>query len=466
MSYITDDFLLCTPAARELYRKYAAAMPVIDYHCHLDPRWIADDVRFDNIGEMWLGGDHYKWRAMRACGIDERFITGDASWREKFSKWAETVPYAMRNPLYVWTHMELKRIFGIDDILSPATADKIWDECNGMIARSDFSARGIMRRCNVEAVCTTDDPADTLEHHRKIAAECPDITVLPTWRPDNVLKIGDTAAFNAYADKLAAAADTDIASYADLLDALRKRHDFFAAAGCRLSDHGLDRFYAAEYTEREVAAVFDRVRRGGAADAVECDKFVSALLYELAVMDAESDWVQQFHIGPIRNNAASMFRKLGADAGFDAVDDKNYAAQGFAFFFRLYSEGHLAKTVLYNLNTRDNDMLAVMANTYNSAPVRGKIQYGAAWWFADNEKGIRNQLDSFSNAGLLGTFIGMLTDSRSILSYPRHDYFRRILCDVLGGDIESGRLPASEIGRIGEMVGDICYNNIKTYLKL
>ncbi len=466
MGYITDDFLLPTDEARELYHNHAAKMPVIDYHCHLNPQWIADDVRFGNIGEMWLGGDHYKWRAMRAYGVEEEFITGPASWREKFDRWAATVPYAMRNPLYVWTHLELKRIFGCDEVLSPATANRIWEECNAKIAGEGFSARGIMRMCNVESICTTDDPADTLCHHMRIAKECTDIRVLPTWRPDNVLKIDDPTAFNAYMERLAEAAGMEISSYVSLLEALQRRHDFFAACGCRLSDHGLSRFYATPATEAEVTRIFDKVRGGAAATADECDRFISAMLYELAVMDAEKGWVQQFHIGPIRNNASSMFRKLGADIGFDAIDDRNFAAEGFAFFDRLYSEGKLAKTILYNLNPRDNDMLAVMANTYNEAPVRGKMQYGSAWWFADNESGMRSQIDALSHAGLLGTFVGMLTDSRSILSYPRHEYFRRILCDMLGSDLHTGRLPRTETERIGQMVEDISYNNIKEYLSI
>ncbi len=465
MSYITDNFLLETEESRELYHSHAAKMPIMDYHCHLNPQWIADDVRFGNIGEMWLGGDHYKWRAMRAFGVDEEMITGSAPWKEKFMKWAETVPYAMRNPLYVWTHLELKRIFGIDDVLSPATAEKIWEECNVMIAGEEFSTRGIMRRCNVRSICTTDDPADSLCHHAKIRKDCEDIEVLPTWRPDNVLKIDNTEEFNKYMDRLSEASGLEISNYEDLLLALRRRQDFFAENGCLLSDHGLPCFYATPATEAEIRDIFEKVRGGAAATADETEKFISAMLYELAVMDHEKGWVQQFHIGPIRNNATSMFRKLGPDTGFDAVDDRNLAARGFAFFDRLYSEGKLAKTVLYNLNTRDNDMLAVMANTYNEGPVRGKMQYGSAWWFADNEKGMRDQIDSLSNAGLLGTFVGMLTDSRSILSYPRHEYFRRILCDILGRDLHTGRLPISELEHVGRMVEDISYNNIKEYLK-
>lgn len=457
------DFLLSCDAAAELYHEHAAPMPIIDYHCHLDPQRIAENTPFGGITEAWLGGDHYKWRAMRGSGVSEEYVTGDKSDYEKFEKWAQTLPYAMRNPLYHWTHLELSRLFGIDDVLSPATARDIYERCNALLATEAFRPRALMERCRVRVVCTTDDPADSLEHHLRIAESGFGIRVLPTWRPDRALDIADAPSYNRYLARLEAASGCHIASYRDLLDALRRRHAFFAQAGCRLSDHGLDTFPAEEFTEGDMERIFGLARSGRAVDAADALVFRSGLLHELAVMDSERGWTQQFHLGPIRNPNTRMFRRLGPDTGFDAIGDKPLAEAGHRFLDRLESRGALARTILYNLNPKDSEVLAAMAYSFNDGSVPGKMQLGAAWWFLDQEDGMRRQLDTLSNFGLLGHFVGMLTDSRSFLSYPRHEYFRRILCDVLGRDIESGRLPRGETAFIGRMVEDICYRNAERY---
>ena len=455
--------MLTTDAAVELYHRYAAKMPIIDYHCHLDPKMIARNHRFSGITEAWLGGDHYKWRAMRANGVSEEYITGSRSDYEKFGKWAETVPYTMRNPLYHWTHLELARLFGIDRVLSPATAREIYDACNAALATDAFTAQALMRRCNVRAVCTTDDPVDSLEYHRELAAGDFAVRVLPTWRPDRALAVADAADYNGYLARLEEASDVSIGSYAQLLDALRRRHDCFAAAGCRLSDHGMDTFPTDDYTENDLRRIFDKVRGGSTLHPQEVAQLQGGLLFELAVMDSEKGWTQQFHIGPIRNPNTRMFRRLGPDTGYDAIGDKPCAEAGHRFFDRLESHGALAKTILYNLNPKDFEVLAAMAYSFNDGSVPGKMQLGSAWWFLDQERGMRHQIDTLSAFGLLGRFVGMLTDSRSFLSYPRHEYFRRILCDVIGADIESGRLPRSETAFIGQLVEDICYGNAERY---
>ena len=461
--FMDQDFMLNNEAARTLYHESAEKQPIIDYHCHLSPQEIAEDKQFDNLAEIWLGGDHYKWRAMRANGIDERFITGDASPEEKFMKWAETVPYTMRNPLYHWTHLELSRIFGVDQVLKPETARDIYETCNEKLRSKDFSARKIMERCRVEVVCTTDDPADSLEYHQQIRRSGFKTKVLPAWRPDKVTATEDPVAFNAYLDRLGQAAGIDIASYDQLLEALRKRHAFFEAQGCRVSDHGLDNFYADDYTETEIKTIFNKLRAGKCLTREEAGKYKSAMLYELAAMDSETDWVQQYHISVIRNNCTRMFRKIGVDTGFDAILDVNCAAVGHRFFDRLDLDGKLAKTILYTLNPKDNEVLTTMVNTFNDGSVPGKMQFGAAWWFLDQEDGMRKQMNALSAMGLLSRFVGMLTDSRSFLSYPRHEYFRRILCNLIGEDIENGKLPRSEMDFIKQMVADISYFNAKRY---
>ncbi len=463
MSFINDDFLLGSDAARALYHSHAASMPIIDYHCHLSPQEIAENKQFADITELWLGGDHYKWRAMRANGVGEEFITGNKPAWEKFQKWAETVPYAMRNPLYHWTHLELKRVFGIDKLLKPDTAREIFEECNALLATEEFRGQALIRKFNVETVCTTDDPADDLRYHKMIAAHPFGVKVLPAWRPDKAMAIEDPKAYKSYLKRLEEASGVEIDSYADLCYALQRRHNYFDSLGCRLSDHGMDTFYAADYTPLEVELIFKKVLLGKTPTPRETEKFRSAFLFDMAQMDAKAGWAQQFHVGPNRNNNTRMFRAAGPDTGFDAIDDKPIAAAGHRFFDRLDSDGSLAKTILYCLNPKDNEVMTAMAYTFNDGTYPGKMQFGSAWWFLDHESGMRRQIETLSSLGLLSRFVGMLTDSRSFISYPRHEYFRRILCDTLGADIESGRLPASEMDFIGRMVEDISYNNARNY---
>ena len=468
MSFINENFMLHSDTARGLYHEHAAKMPIIDYHCHLVPQWIAENIQFRDITQLWLVdghyGDHYKWRAMRGNGVSEEYLTGGtkSSW-ETFQKWAETVPYTMRNPLYHWTHLELSRVFGIDKLLSPATAREIFDECNAKLATPEFRGQALIRRFNVEVVCTTDDPADDLRWHKMIAEKPFGTKVIPAWRPDKAMAIEDPQAYKAYLQVLGEAAGKEIDSYADLIEALKIRHDFFASMGCKLSDHGLETFYAADYKELEIELIFKTVLLGKKPDATALEKFRSAFLHDMAVMDAEAGWTQQFHVGAIRNNNSKMFAKVGADTGYDAIHDLPTAAAGHKFLNRLASEDKLAKTILYCLNPKDNEVMMTMAYTFNDGTVPGKMQFGSGWWFLDQEDGMRKQLNALSNLGLLSRFVGMLTDSRSFISYPRHEYFRRILCDVIGSDVESGRLPASELPFLGRMVEDICYNNAKNY---
>ena len=464
MAFIHEDFMLTGPTARELYHAHAEHQPIIDYHCHLSPQEVAENIQFRDITQLWLGYDHYKWRAMRANGVAEEYITlrQHNAW-EVFEKWAETVPYTMRNPLYHWTHLELKRVFDIDKILSPATAREIFEECNAKLATPEYRGQALIRRFGVEVVCTTDDPADDLRWHKQIAAHPFGTKVLPTWRPDKAIAIEDPAAYKAYLQRLGEAADKNIDSYADLLEALRKRHDYFAQVGCKLSDHGLDTFHAADYTELEIELIFKKVLLGKTPNETEREKFYSALLHDLAVMDAESGWVQQFHVGPIRNNNTRMMRQAGPDTGFDSILDLEISAAGNRFLDRLDDDGKLAKTILYCLNPKDFVVMASMAGNFNDGSVPGKMQLGAGWWFLDQESGMRQQMDSLSQLGLLSRFVGMLTDSRSFISYTRHEYFRRILCDMVGADVDSGRLPRSEMQRIGEMIEDISYRNARDY---
>ncbi len=462
--FITDDFLLQSDAAKRLFHDHASDMPIIDYHCHLPPLQVASDHQFENLTQIWLAGDHYKWRAMRTAGIEERFITGDASDWEKFEKWAQVVPMTLRNPLYHWTHLELRRPFGIDNrLLSPETAKGIWDECNAMLSEKDFSARGIMKQMKVRLVCTTDDPIDDLAHHRAVADDASfDIRMLPTFRPDKAMAAGVPKTYNEYLDKLSAAADVEIRNYATLLEALRKRHDYFHEMGCRLSDHGLELFVFKEWTESEVTTIFDKVRGGDVPTEEELVLLQSSLLYEMAVMDAERGWTQQFHIGALRNNNTRMFEKIGPDTGFDSIVDGPYAKPLSHFLDRLDRIEKLPKTILYNLNPTANEMLASMIGNFQDGSTPGKIQFGSGWWFLDQKDGMERQMEALSNLGLLSLFVGMLTDSRSFLSYTRHEYFRRILCNLLGGEMESGILP-SDFEMVGQMVRDICYHKAERY---
>jgi len=467
-TYIHDDFLLETEAARRLYHEHAKGLPIIDYHCHLPPEDVACDRRWENIAQIWLcdnhgKGDHYKWRAMRANGIGERFITGDAPDREKFHKWAETVPYLLRNQLYPWTHLELARYFDMDALLSPETADRVWDEAGARLAEPWFSARGLMKRFKVVLVCTTDDPTDDLRHHKAIAGDASfDVKVLPAWRPDRGMAVDTPGIFRAWVDRLAAVADVNIKDFASYMDALRRRHAVFHEAGCRLSDHGLETVYAEDYTQADVERAFAKVRGGSALDADEALAFKSAMLYEFAVMDSEKDWTQQFHLGCLRNNNTRMFASLGPDTGFDSIGEFEVARPLGRLFDRLDGEGRLARTIVYSLNPRDNAPLVTMLGNFQDGSCPGKMQLGSAWWHLDQKNGMERQMEDLSETGLLGRFVGMLTDSRSFLSYPRHEYFRRILCSMLGRDMASGTVP-SDFELVGRMVRDVSYNNAAGY---
>lgn len=461
--FMDDNFILSNKFSEILYHEYCKDLPIIDYHCHLDPKLIAEDYQFDNLGEIWLSGDHYKWRALRANGINEKYVTGDASDWEKFEKWAETVPYTMRNPLYHWTHLELKTAFGIDNLLNPKTAQEIYDDCTAKLRTKEYSARNLMKRYKVEVVCTTDDPTDSLEYHQVLQKEDFEIKVLPTWRPDKALAVGNPLTYKAYIEKLSVVSGISISSFSDLIEALRIRHDFFASVGCKLSDHGLDYFYAEDYTISEIENIFKKVYEGNELSKEEIIKFKSALLFEGAVMDWEKGWTQQFHFGVIRNNNSRLFNKVGADVGCDSIGDFTQAQSMAKFFDKLDFIGKLTKTILYNLNPRDNDLIATMIGNFQDGSTPGKIQFGSGWWFLDQKDGMEAQMNSLSNQGLLSRFVGMLTDSRSFLSYPRHEYFRRILCNLIGEDIKKGLLPESELPFLGEMVKNISYYNAKNF---
>lgn len=467
--FMDENFLLQTETAQKLYHEHAAKMPIIDYHCHLIPKMVADDHRFSSITEIWLGGDHYKWRAMRSNGVDEKYCTGkDTSDWEKFQKWAETVPYTFRNPLYHWTHLELKTAFGIDKLLNPETAKEIFDECNDKLRNDpNMTARGLMRRYNVETVCTTDDPADSLEYHKQVKDSGFEIKMLPTWRPDKAMAVDKPEEYREYIKKLGAAADIDIRTFNDLVDALQKRHDFFESMGCRLSDHGIEEFYAEEYTQPEIDAIFAKIIDGGTLTPEEVDKFKSAMMIVFGEMDYASGWTQQFHYGAIRDNNSKMFKLLGPDTGFDSIGEFNTAKKCAKYLDKLNSRGKLAKTILYNLNPCANEVMATMLGNFQDGSVAGKIQLGSGWWFLDQKDGMQKQMNALSLLGLLSRFVGMLTDSRSFLSYPRHEYFRRTLCNLVGTDIENGEIPYTgyEEKRVNQMIEDICYNNAKNYFK-
>ena len=465
--FLTEDFLLQTETARRLYHEYAKTLPVFDYHCHLPVSEIAGDRNFSNLTEIWLKGDHYKWRAMRANGISEEYITGGATDREKFQAWAATVPKTLRNPLYHWTHLELKNPFGIEDILlSSKTADYVYDFCTELLQSREFSSCGLLKMMQVAVVCTTDDPVDSLEHHQHIDQGdfCP-TRVLPAFRPDRVIAIDDPTAFNDYLTQLEAAANVSIGSYSELRDALAKRLQYFHDNGCRLSDHSLWEPCSEPGTDRELDNCLNRLRSGHHPTPQEAIHFKSSVLLDLARMYAEKNWVQQYHFGALRDTNSGALEKLGPDTGFDSIGDGELARPLARFFNILASEGALAKTIVYNLNPRDNELLATMIGNYQDGTVAGKMQFGAAWWFNDQKDGMERQLNALSNMGLLSRFVGMLTDSRSFLSYPRHEYFRRILCNLFGQDVERGELP-HDLELIGKTVADICYHNAVDYFKL
>lgn len=461
---ITENFLLLTDEAVRLFHEYARDLPIIDYHCHLPPEPIATNRSFENLTQIWLYGDHYKWRVMRAAGVSERYCTGNASDWEKFEKWAQTVPQTLRNPIYHWTHLELKRPFGIADrLLSPATAQGVWDECGALLARPEFSCRGIMQQMKVEVVCTTDDPTDSLEHHAALAADPTfPVRVLPTFRPDRALAVETPVAFNAWVDRLGEVTGGPIDTLDHLLAALEARQTFFHAHGCRLSDHGLTTFHADDYTAGDVAGTFAAVRRGERPDAAQAARYRSALLHELAEMDYEKGWTQQYHFGALRNNRTWAFENLGPDTGFDSIGDWPVAEALSRFLDRLDREGRLARTILYNLNPAHNEVVATMIGNFQDGSVPGKMQYGSGWWFLDQKDGMERQIESLSNQGLLSRFVGMLTDSRSFLSYTRHEYFRRILCNLLGREMHQGLLPR-DFDLVGVLVADICHHNAASY---
>lgn len=464
--FITEDFLLQTKTARVLYHEHAAKMPIYDYHCHLPADRIAADHRFENLTQAWLAGDHYKWRAMRANGIPEKYITGNAGDYEKFEKWAQTVPHCLGNPLYHWTHLELKNPFGIKNKpLSPDTAKEIYDSCSEMLRTPHLSVRNIMRKMNVKLVCTTEDPLDSLQHHKKIRTDGFEIKVHTAFRPDRGMAVENVDALNAWLDKLQEAADTQITDFDSYIEAIRKRHDYFHQNLCRLSDHGLETAYAEDYTQAEIKKIFDRIRSKKDLDLLQQLKFKSAMMFEFAVMDAEAGWVQQLHIGALRNNCTRLFKAIGPDVGCDSIGDLAVAKPLAKFLDRLDTIGKLPKTILYNLNPRDNALFAAMVGNFQDGSAPGKMQYGSAWWFLDQKDGMEEQMGTLANMGLLSRFVGMLTDSRSFLSYPRYEYFRRILCNMLGSDVEAGLLP-NDLDLLGKMVEDICFNNAQNYFPM
>ncbi len=461
-TFMDENFLLQTETAQKLYHEHAAKMPIFDYHCHINPKDIADDRKFNTITEIWLTGDHYKWRGMRTNGVDEKFCTGDASDWEKFEKWAETVPHTLRNPLYHWTHLELKKFFGINEVLSPKNARAIYDACNEKLKTSAYSCRNIIRMANVHTICTTDDPVDSLEFHQKIKADGFEVAVLPAWRPDKAMMVEQPITYNQYINLLANVSKMEINTFDDLMIALNKRHLFFHENGCRLSDHGLDTAFAEDYTSDEINALFVKVRVGYRLTSKEILKFKSCMLYEFGKMDQSRGWTQQFHIGALRNNNTRLFNQIGPDTGFDSIDDKPVAEPLSKLLNRLDTENKLCKTVLYNLNPRDNELYATMIGNFQDGSVPGKMQFGSGWWFLDQKDGIEKQINTLSNLGLLSRFVGMLTDSRSFLSYTRHEYFRRILCNILGNDVENGEIP-NDMELLGQMVENISFNNAKNY---
>jgi glucuronate isomerase len=462
-SFLTEDFLLQSEYAKRLYHQYAEDLPIIDYHCHLSPHDIAVNRQFENLTRAWLEGDHYKWRAMRTLGINEKNITGNATDAEKFDQWAYAVPYTMRNPLYHWTHLELKRYFGIETLLTPQTGKEIYRSSTDKLKLPEFSTRSLLTKMKVETVCTTDDPADTLEYHQQIKKDGFGIAILPTFRPDKAYAVENADAYKSYLQKLSAASGVAINSFDTLLDALKNRIEFFHTIGCRLSDHGLEQLYFPENGNAYSAgALFKKVLQGEALSRPEREYFKYAVLIALGRMYHGKGWTQQFHIGALRNTNERMLRVLGPDTGFDSIGDFQQSVALARFLNQLDSSDQLAKTILYNLNPSDNEVMGTMIGNFNDGSVKGKVQFGSAWWFLDQKDGMEKQINSLSNLGLLSCFIGMLTDSRSFLSYPRHEYFRRILCNVIGQDVANGELPWDE-SWLGKIVSDICYHNAKNY---
>jgi glucuronate isomerase len=463
MTFIHEDFLLGTKTARRLYHQYAEAEPIFDYHCHLSPRDIAENRRFSNLFEIWLEGDHYKWRAMRSNGIAEEFVTGNASPHDKFLAWATTVPQTLRNPLHHWTHLELKRYFGINDLLNERSVEKIWAQANTKLATSDLTTQGILKKFKVKVVCTTDDPVDNLEYHRAFSAQKHSTKMLPAFRPDKALTVNSHASFNHWVGQISAAADVDINNFDAFLMALAKRHDFFHAQGCRLSDHGMNHCFADFCSSKTAAAIFDRARRGATVSPLEHSQFASFMMLFFGQLDAKHGWTKQLHLGALRSNNTRLLKQLGPDAGFDSIGDFPQAQSLAAYLDRLDSDNSLPKTIIYNLNPADNYVFASMIGNFQDGTIPCKIQFGSGWWFLDQKEGMEWQINALSNLGLLSRFIGMITDSRSFMSYSRHEYFRRALCNLIGRDIENGEIPDDE-KLAGTMIKNICYANAKNFL--
>lgn len=460
--FLDENFLLSNATAQRLYHEYAKDMPIIDYHNHLPPNEVAEDKTFENITKVWLNGDHYKWRAMRANGVEEAYITGDKTDWEKFRAWSATVPYTLRNPLYHWTHLELQRYFDVHDILNADTAEKIYEETSAKLQTKEYSVRGLLEKMKVKLICTTDDPVDNLQYHQQIQNDGWGVKVLPAFRPDKAMNVDDANGFNNYLTGLEKAADVSISTYNDYLAALKKRHTYFVANNCRVSDHGLEEIYAEDYTATEIAGIFAKIRSGGSLSLEENRKFKSAMLVTFAEWDHEKGFVQQYHLGALRNNNSRMLQQLGPDTGWDSIGDFSQAKTLAKFLNRLDTNNTLAKTIIYNLNPADNELFATMIGNFNDGTAAGKIQWGSAWWFLDQKDGMTRQINALSNMGLLSRFIGMLTDSRSFLSFPRHEYFRRLLCNMFGEEVENGELP-NDIAWIGKVIQDICFNNAKQY---
>lgn len=465
MNFITDNFLLYSKTARRLYEDHAASQPILDYHSHLPPRDVAQDRRFRDLFELALEGDHYKWRAMRANGVSERYCTGDASPKEKFLAWARTVPYTLRNPLYQWTHLELKRYFEIDELLDEHTAEAIWEEANSILSESDLTARGILRKFNVRILCTSDDPCDSLEHHLRVNRDDCGFRMYPTFRPDRSLQVSTPDAFNSWVERLQTASNTDISSFADFVRALGLRHKCFHDCGCRLSDHGLPYCYANPCTEARAASIFTKVRSGVAASPEEQEEFASFMMLFYGHLDADKNWTKQLHLGALRNVNTRREARLGPDTGFDSIGDWPQAERLNGYLNLLDSENALPRTIIYNNNPADDYAFATAIGCFQDSATAGKIQFGSAWWFLDQKEGIEWQLNALSATGLFSRFMGMVTDSRSFMSFPRHEYFRRVLCNLLGGEMERGELPSDE-KLMGFVIQNICFNNARDSLGL
>jgi len=461
-SFMDEHFLLHSKTAQILYHDYAKGMPLIDYHCHLSPQQIAEDLNFQNLTQAWLYGDHYKWRAMRTNGVHEDFCTGKKPDVEKFNNWAATVPFTMRNPLYHWTHLELQRYFDIKDLLNTNSANIIYEQASAQLTTPAYSTKNLIRKMNVKIICTTDDPIDSLEYHKKIADSGFEVKVIPAFRPDKAMEVSNSEGFIAYIKQLEAVTNLSISSFEDFLFALQNRHDFFATMGCTVSDHGLEEIYAEDFTGNEIEAIFNKVYGGKFLNELEQRKFKSCMLLHFAEWDWEKGWIQQYHLGALRNNNSRMMRLLGADTGWDSIGDFSQAKNLAKFLNKLDSDDKLAKTILYNLNPADNELMATMIGNFNDGSVAGKVQFGSAWWFLDQKDGIEKQLNALSNMGLVSRFVGMLTDSRSFLSYPRHEYFRRIVCNMFGNEIEQGELP-KDLPLVGKIIQDISCNNATKY---